>query len=168
MDWKLPFFGKRKNFNVSKDRLNCSSRIHMVHRDVGTFVLEFLSRLQVMCKHLAVAIISTFGWANCCFGWCDIENFRGFLNLGYTPMLSNLHQNTCTSRAPTDPLGGGLLKGYSKIHWFGHVPGIPPCSDTYTSQVFANQQFAKGRLKVTTLPKLTSLPQALLGTCQRL
>ena len=58
--------------------------------------------------------------------------------------------------------------GYSKIHWFGHVPGIPPCSDTYTSQVFANQQFAKGRLKVTTLPKLTSLPQALLGTCQRL
>ena len=118
MDWKLPFFGKRKNFNVSKDRLNCSSRIHMVHRDVGKFVLEFLSRLQVMCKHLAVAIISTFGWANCCFGWCDIENFRGFLNLGYTPMLSNLHQNTCTSRAPTDPLGGGLLKGYSKIHWF--------------------------------------------------
>ena len=118
MDWKLPFFGKRKNFNVSKDQLNCSSRIHMVHRDVGKFVLEFLSRLQVMCKHLAVAIISTFGWANCCFGWCDIENFRGYLNLGYTPMLSNLHQNTCTSRAPTDPLGGGLLKGYSKIHWF--------------------------------------------------
>jgi hypothetical protein len=90
----------------------------MVHRDVGKFVLEFLSRLQVMCKHLAVAIIPTFGWANCCFGWCDIENFRGFLNLGYTPLLSNLHQNTCTSRAPTDPLGGGLLKGYSKIHWF--------------------------------------------------
>ena len=83
--FRKPPFGKRKKFNVSKNRLNCSPRSHVVHGDAGKFVLELLPCLvKHGVRHLGVAIVPIFGWVGLVGYW----KFEMVLQLGVTPSFS--------------------------------------------------------------------------------